>query len=191
MRLLVIVFFVLLSDLTYGAGGASTNEIPWDVIRAQVFNVVLAIGFLIYFTKDKVKEVTSARVVKFDEEYKKAQDAKENAKAERDGIKKRLDALKENAEKSIQESYEQAKENTKKLLAETQVASNRIIKDAEGKVQTQLGKVVNDLKLNLLKQSFAKAKGDIPDNISQPDLQRLKEEFIKNIQVVKQWKTLH
>ena len=71
-------------------------------------------------------------------------------------------------------------------MAEAQKSSDRIISDAEGKVQNQLGKIVGDLKLNLLKKSFEKARGDISDQISQPEIQRLKEEFMKNIQVVKQ-----
>ncbi len=186
MRFLVIVVFVLLSELTYGAGGAGPHEIPWDVIKAQVVNVVLAIGLLIYFLKDKVRELFAGRVDKFDEEYKKAQEIKENAIAKRNEIKERLQSLKLNAEKSIQDSEVQAKENTTKFLAETQAASDRIISDAEGKVQNQLGKVISDLKLNLLKKSFEKARVDISDEISQPELQRLKEEFMKNIQVVKQ-----
>lgn len=185
MRFLIIVVFVLLSELTYGAGG-DVNYIPWKVITAQVVNVTLAIGILIYLLKDKVRDLFSGRVEKFDEEFKKAQAIKENAKLKRDEIKNRLQELKVNAQKSIEDSEVQAKANTKKLLNETQTASSRIISDAEGKIQNQLGKVVSELKLDLLKKSFEKAKEDISDKISQPELQRLKEEFMKNIQVVKQ-----
>ena len=186
MRFLIIILGSLLCELTYGAGGADVNEIPWDVIKAQAVNVALTIGLLVYFLRGKIKELFFGRVEKFDEEYKKAQAIKEEAKAKRNEIKERLHALKLNAEKSIQDSHVQAQANTEKLLADTQVASKRIISDAEGKVQNQLGKVVGNLKLDLLKKSFEKARGDISDEISQPELQRLKEEFMKNIQVAKQ-----
>mgnify|MGYP000559790887 CR=1 FL=1 len=126
MRFLVIVAFVLLSELTYGAGGAGVHDIPWKVITAQVVNVTLAVGVLIYLLKDKVRELFSGRVEKFDEEFKKAQAIKENAKLKRNEIKNRLQELKINAEKSIQDSEVQAKNNTKKLLSDSNKDAMRL-----------------------------------------------------------------
>ncbi len=186
MRLIVIISLLLLSDLAYGAGAGSPNDIPWSVIQAQVVNVTLTLGILIYLLKDTVRDLFAGRVDKFDEEFQKAQILKQQAEEKRNSIKDRLEKLKINAEQSIQDSHVQAQNNTKKLLAETDLASKKIITDSEGKVQNQLNKVVGELKLDLLKQSFEKAKNDISNSLGQPDLERLKEEFIKNIQVVQQ-----
>jgi len=186
MRLLIIVFFLFLSELSYGAGGGAVHDIPCVTIRAQVINVGLTLGILIYFLKDKVRVLFAGRVEKFDEEYKKAIAVKEEATAKRNEIKERLQNLKVNAEKSIEDSELQAKENTAKFLSEAKMASDKIVSEAENKVQNQLDKIVSELKTNLLKKSFDKARVDISDKISPPEVQRLKDEFMKNIQVVKQ-----
>ncbi len=182
MRLLVILSFLLTSDITLAAGGG--HGIPWPTITAQVVNVIIAIALLIYFLRKPVAELFVGRVETFDAEFKKAQAQKEEAENKRNEINSKLKQLKVSADQSILEAKEQAKLNREKLLQETELAANKMISDSEAKVQTQLNKIVGDLKIEILGQAFDRARDGLSDNISQPELNRLKQEFIKNIQVV-------
>jgi len=182
LRLLLIIFISLLSTSTYAAGGG--EGIPWSMITAQVVNVVLAIIILTWLLKDKVRALFVGRVEKFDEEFKRAQDQKNEAIKKRDTIKQKLEGLKVNAEKSIQDAKENAQQNTLKTIENANEQAKKILLDSESKVLNEKNKLVGELKKDLLKKSFAKARSGLSDNMSEVELKKLKEEFIKNIQAV-------
>lgn len=187
MRLVVRIFLfltLLKMNTVFAAGGG--EGIPWPTIAAQTFNVFVFICILVYFTKDKVRELFKGRLANFEAEFRKAKEQKEKAIAERNEIKQRLEDLKVNADKTITEAKQNAKNNTEKFIQLANDQANKIIVDSEGKVLNEKNKLISQIKEELLSKSFNKAKVGLSDSMSKPELEKLNNDFIKNIQVVKQ-----
>ncbi len=182
MKLILVLSILLYSTAAFSAGGG--EGIPWSMITAQTVNVILAIGILTWLLKDKIKALFVGRVDKFDEEFRKAQEQKELAIKNRDEIKERLEQLKVNADKSISEAKVNAKNNSETLINNANEQAKKIIIDSESKIMNEKNKIVSELKMDLLSKSFKKAKVGLSEGMSQPDLQKLKDEFIRNIEAV-------
>lgn len=168
------------ADLAHGSG------VPTKTILFQILNLSVLIIGIVYFTKNAVKNAFSERKKTYIIAAEKSKEARDSAEKQFNLVKEKIEHLEASKEKDIQLAKEQAEQLKKQMNQEALAVSEKIKADVQLTVKIELQKAKESLRQELIKESYAIALKVISKDIGNADQERLQNEFIENIKMVKQ-----
>ncbi len=176
---------LLLTQLAQAAEHEASHEgIPTKKILYQAINFILLIGGMIYFLREPLKKYFHEKRADYLTAATKAEAARKAAENERMEMQVRLTKLESTADESIAQARIEAAEMKKQLIAEAEILSERIRKEAEIAAKFESERAKNHLREELIKDSLEMAKSQLQSKVTADDHKRLQSEFLSNIQGV-------
>lgn len=186
----LINLLILLAPVIVLAAGAEHGgdhhaiEIPKSVIY-QVINVVILLGGLVYFTKDSIISLFAGRKSAYLEAAQKSAFAREQAEKEFVDIKNKLANLDNTRQEEINKAKAHADDLKKQIIEEADLVAKRIKDEAEMTAKLEVQRAQRDLRHQLLSDSVEAARIVLTKDIGASDQQKLQNEFINHIEVVR------
>ena len=182
---MTLLTFILAQSVYANSGGAEV-AVPWGHIRAQLINVIILIGLLIYFLREPVKQVFKSRLADYLEEFKKAENTKTAAEAEKKSWIERMSKLEKTSQESLDRAQKESAEQGQRLVLETQEKAKQLLIDAEKTIELEVQKSKDLLQKELLTDSLAEARDKLKDKMDQLQQKKLNNEFFDKIKTVQQ-----
>ena len=177
-----LVFFILAFPLVSLAAGAKGDGIPVSTIIAQVVNLTILFGGIIYFFRGTIKQAFIDRKSHYLAAAQKSAAAREEAEKNLADLKNKIEKLESQKDSDLKKAEHDAVLMKAQILAEAQALSGKIKSEAEltAKVETQ--KAEGQLKSQLLTESIAAAKMILTKDINSQDHEKLQTEFVKHVE---------
>jgi len=158
-------------------------HIPWgELVVPQMVNFVLFVGVLIYFLRKPVKEHFLTKRQEFEEQRKKAEEAKVLAERKNFEIQSRLEKLEKEAVKNLEDAKKEAQSLKAKLVAESYVTAARIESEAGKMVEFEKYRVIAALRTELVTSSMRQASEHLNSRVDKKVKIQLNQDFINKMQ---------
>ncbi|MCB0392371.1 MAG: ATP synthase F0 subunit B [Bdellovibrionales bacterium] len=181
---LIILLLVNMPAIALAASGAHGDDIPFKMIISQSINLLIALGVVVYFSKNKVKELFKNRLEDYHKEVKKAEEAKSQAEKKKREISERLNKLKSNQQESINHAKAEAEVMKNKIIADAENLSRKLAEEAKRTYEFECMRANESLRQELLSKAVVNAEDKLKDEVDGTDLKRMRIEFVEKIQVV-------
>lgn len=155
-----------------GAGG-DHGHIPWmQLITPQIFNFILFVGLLIYFTRGQVLSYFSTKAEKFHAAKNAAKKAKEDAEAKHLVIRNKIDSLKATEASEVAKAKISATQLKESLIQAAKTQSEKIQADAVASIQAELQKAILTLRTEAISESVNLAGKELQNAKAGAEMQR-------------------
>lgn len=192
MRLLIFVFFTLLVMQVFAETGHDVHAadehaitIPSSV-KYQALNVTILFVALFFVLRKSVVAQFKSRKADYLSAAEKAQAVKKQAEADFQDVQVKLNKLVTSKDESIARARVEANQYKAQLLEEANSLSNRLKVEAELAAKIEVEKAKNNLREELIKQSFVLATEDLKGSVNNEEQNKLQNEFIQSVRVVQQ-----
>lgn len=155
-------------------------HIPKAVLY-QAINVVILIGVLYYFTKQKIKDYFSSRATAHEKAKENAAQAYKEAETQHKDVVLKLTNLKKEETAFVEKAQAEAKELKSKLIREADQIAHNMIQDAKKTAAFELEKAKQDLRKEALEEALLYARENIQKTISPADQKNLEKQFVNGI----------
>lgn len=174
------------SSLALAAGGeghgGGHGEIPFVVVYQAINLLILMVGLFI-FTRKPIIEMFTQKRADFLAAKEKANSALQKAKDQHAEIQTRLSKIQSTQEETISRAKADAADLKKQILADADAMVARLKAEAQAAAQIEIQRAKNELREQLLTDSFEKAKKDISAKATVEDQVRLQQDFINKVGV--------
>jgi F-type H+-transporting ATPase subunit b len=186
IQFLIASILLLAAQMVNAAGGGHEGPIhvPTEFVFQQTFNFLLAIFVLWYFLRKTVRAHFKARHAEYHDVVRKVESAKVEAEDLKKTLNEKMVKLNTEAEANAHKAKSEADEMHQKLVHDAKGLSDKLIIDAKASIDIELQKAKQQLKAELLEMSLEAAQRELKSEVSDKDDQRLKEQFVENIQAV-------
>lgn len=164
------------------AAGAKGEGIPVQTIIAQVVNLTILFGALIYFFRGNIKQAFIDRKSLYLAAAQKSAAAREEAEKHLSDLKSKIEKLETQKDSELKKAEHDAVLMKAQILAEAQSLSAKIRAEAELTAKVETAKAEAQLKSHLLTESIAAAKMILAKDINSQDHEKLQTEFVKHVQ---------
>ncbi len=159
-----------------------------DVISINIWQILislanLAILFLIIkkFLFKPVKKVLAQRQSELDEQYSAAEQAENQALADKDEWERRLSSADAEADSIIKEATGKAQRRSDKIIAGAKERSDEIIRQAETTAELERKKAEHDIKREIVDVSAELAQKMLGREINTKDHRAMIDSFIEGL----------
>ena len=159
-----------------------------DVISVNLWQIVAAllnllILFLIVkrFLYKPVKKMLESRQATIDGDYKKAEEAKLKAMADKKAYEEKLSDAKSEADSVIQSAVEIARSRENEILKEAQIRADGIVRQAEENAALEIRKAEAQVKREIIEVSTALTEKVLGREITAADHKQMIDSFIDGI----------
>lgn len=177
-----MIFIVLVFPFAALAAGAKGEGIPFNTIIAQVVNLVILFGGIIYFFRGAIKQAFIDRKSHYLAAAQKSAAAREEAEKSLADLKLKIEKLEGQKESDLKKAEHDAVLMKAQILAEAQALSGKIKSEAELTAKVEMQKAESQLKTQLLTESIAAAKMILTKDINSQDHEKLQNEFVKHVE---------
>lgn len=178
----VLIVLNILATQALASGAQHEGGVPVNTIIFQAINLGIIVAGMFYYLKKPVKQYFVEKNKSFIQAAEKSQAARKQAEEEHLQIKVQLSRLESTADESLSRAKAEAADYKKQLLAEAEVISKRISDEAAAAARLEVEKAKNQLRAQMIKEATEQARGQMQNQVSASDHQRLQGEFINNIQ---------
>ncbi len=179
MFFLLGLFFLI--STAFFAEGASSESIPYSMIIAQVYNVVLFVALAVILLKSRARSFFKKRNFQFINEICRVQRTKEEALNQKKEMKSKILELEKNWENSFQKVQSEAEERKVKLLNQARKQAQYIEEESLKTVVLAQKKLGVLLRRELFDEAFEEARKKIPGKIDKRKKREFFMEFLEGL----------
>lgn len=166
-----------------GAHQGGEHGVPFVVVY-QAINLIILTVALYIFTRKSIVEMFAQKRNEFLAAKEKANTALRIAEDQHSDVKTRLAKIEANQAETISRAKADATELKKQILVDAEAMVKRLKDEAELAANIEIHRAKNELREQLLKEAFDKAKKDITAKATSEDQVRLQQDFINKVGVV-------
>lgn len=152
----------------------------WQIIAA-LLNLLILFLIVKRFLYKPVKKMLENRQATIEGDYKKANEAKEQALADKKAYEEKLSDAKSEADSVIQSAVEMAHSRESEILKEAQMKADGIIRQAEENAAMEMRKAEAEIKREIIEVSTALTEKVLNREISAEDHKQMIDSFIEGI----------
>lgn len=153
--------------------------IDWNLIF-QIGNTLILFLVLKHFFYEKVKKVLNSREEEIKKIYTDAEAASEKAMLLKQNYETQIATVKEQSDEIIKTANQKARLRTDNMLSEAQEKASVMLLRAEGQIEIEKKKAVNEIKDEMADLAISAAKQVLKKEISTEDNEKLINDFIEN-----------
>jgi len=152
----------------------------WQIIAA-LLNLLILFLIVKRFLYKPVKKMLENRQATIEGDYKKANEAKEQALADKKAYEEKLSDAKSEADSVIQSAVEIAHSRESEILKEAQIKADGIVRQAEENAAMEMRKAEAEIKREIIEVSTALTEKMLSREISAEDHKQIIDSFIEGI----------
>ena len=149
---------VELAQAAGGAHGASHEEGVPAVVYYQAVNVLIFVGILVWFTKDKVKSLYQQRLADYNRLAAETENARKELESKKSDLVRRSQQLKATSEQSLKDAKLEADKFYQSELQKTKEQAAKLAKDVEAQIVADQQKMIEKLRQEALELSVVAAE---------------------------------
>jgi F-type H+-transporting ATPase subunit b len=169
-------FIVLAAETAEHGFGISFN-----VLEANLINLAIVIGVLIYFGRGFLGKTLSERRANIEAEIRDAEQRKQQAAAALAGQQQKLAQAQTEAARIRSEAEVRAKAAREEVLAQAQEDVERLKASAVQDLNTQQEKIINEVRQRIAALAIQQAESQLRSGLSQETQQQLIDRSIATI----------
>lgn len=178
---MIALFISLLIQTVYASstGGHHEEGIP-TVVFYQAINVSIFIGILVWFGKDKVRELFKSRLSEFHRLAQETEKARKDLEYKKADLVRRADQLQKTSQQSLLDAKQEAEKFYLDEIEKSKKQAQKIEKDIEVQILADQQKLIEKLRVETLEMSVASAEqqmssldGATKQNVSKNVQQRI------------------
>lgn len=152
----------LLTQFVQASGGGGHHEagIP-TVVFYQAINVLIFVGILVWFGKDKVRAVFQQRLAEFHRLAQETEKARKDLEHQKEDIVRRTAKLKETSQQSLQDAVKDSEKFLREEIEKAKKTALKLNSDVELQIAADQQKLFEKLRVETLELSVAAAESDI------------------------------
>lgn len=152
----------------------------WQML-ASLANLVIIFLFVKKFLYKPVKKMLETRQNAIQSDYDAAQDAKNQALADKDAYEEKLRGAKAEADDVIKSAVNVASQREKEIIAEAKVRADGIVRQAENDAVLERKKAEDGIKKEIVEVSSLLTEKMLGREVSAADHQNFIDSFIESI----------
>ena len=152
----------------------------WQML-ASLANLVIIFLFVKKFLYKPVKKMLETRQNAIQSDYDAAQDAKNQALADKDAYEEKLRGAKAEADDVIKSAVNVASQREKEIIAEAKVRADGIVRQAENDVVLERKKAEDGIRKEIVEVSSLLTEKMLGREVSAADHQNFIDSFIESI----------
>lgn len=154
-------------------------SLDWTLIF-MVCNTLVLFLILKHFFYEKVKKILNNREDEIKKIYDDANSASEKANALKENYEVQIATVKEQSDEIIKTATQKARLRTDNILTEAQDKASALLSRAEGQIEIEKKKAVNEIKDEMADLAISAAKQVLKKEINTDDNEKLINDFIEN-----------
>lgn len=156
--------------------------IPWsNLVLPQLLNFTVFIGLLVFLLKKPLTNHFAGKNEEFEQQQKKAEEARALAERQNLEIKAQLKILEDNSSRDLEVAHKEAKDIQKKILAEANTLAMKLEAETERMEAFELERAKAKLRFELVQRSTKVAEDELKNDASTERRDELNKAFINSM----------
>lgn len=156
--------------------------IPWsNLVLPQLLNFTVFIGLLVFLLKKPLTNHFAGKNEEFEQQQKKAEEARALAERQNLEIKAQLKTLEDNSSRDLEAAHKEAKDIQKKILAEANTLAMKLEAETERMEAFELERAKAKLRFELVQRSTKVAEDELKNDASTERRDELNKAFINSM----------